>query len=85
MTNRMKIKWVCAVVILAMASVTAAAQQVPQVSLRSIDGRTVNLAELKGKAVVLSFCGAWGPLTAKERAALRKQADRYARRGVQFV
>ncbi len=84
MTNKMKIKWICAVAVLAVVSVSAMAQQAPQISLRSIDGRTVSLAELKGKAVVLSFGGTWVPLTAKELAALQKQADRYAPRGVQF-
>jgi len=80
----MNMKFVWVVVVLAVISVTAMAQQAPQISLRSTDGRTVNLAELKGKAVVLSFGGTWVPLTPKELPALQKQADRYAPRGAQF-
>ena len=84
MSKRMKRSFICAVVALAAISMTALAQQVPQISLHSTDGRTVNLADLKGKAVVLSFGGTWVPLTPKELPALQKQADRYAPRGVQF-
>ncbi|MBS1789617.1 MAG: TlpA family protein disulfide reductase [Acidobacteria bacterium] len=84
MSKRMKRSFICAVMVLAVISITALAQQVPQISLRSTDGRTLNLADLKGKAVVLSFGGTWVPLTAKELPALQKQADRYTPRGVQF-
>ena len=84
MSKRMKRSFICAVVTLAAISMSALAQQVPQISLRSTGGSTVNLADLKGKAVVLSFGGTWVPLTAKELPALQKQADRYAPRGVQF-
>src|SRR5262245_58334544 len=54
-----------------------------QGSLRSADGRTVNLADAKGKIVVLSFGGTWLPMASKELPALQKLADRYATRGVQ--
>jgi len=54
-----------------------------QGSLRSTDGRTVNLADAKGKIVVLSFGGTWLPMASKELPALQKLADRYATRGVQ--
>lgn len=84
MSKRMKRSFICAVVTLAAISMSALAQQVPQISLRSTGGSTVNLADLKGKAVVLSFGGTWVPLTAKELPALQKQADRYTPRGVQF-
>lgn len=84
MTKRLKTSWILAAVILTVLPVAATAQQAPQISLRSTDGRTVNVADLKGKAVVLSFGGTWVPLTAKELPALQKQADRYTQRGVQF-
>lgn len=84
MSKRMKMNLIGAVVVLGAISVSALAQQIPQISLRSTDGRTVNLADLKGKAVVLSFGGTWVPLTPKELPALQKQADRYTPRGVQF-
>ncbi len=69
---------------LAVFAVTAMAQQAPQFSLRSTEGRTVNSSELRGKIVVLSFGSTTVPLTAKELVALQKQADRYSPRGVQF-
>ncbi|MBP6823629.1 MAG: TlpA family protein disulfide reductase [Acidobacteria bacterium] len=84
MTKKMKTKFALAVATLAVISVAAMAQQAPQISLRSTDGRTVNLADSKNKVVVLSFGGTWVPLAAKELPALQKQADRYAPRGVQF-
>jgi peroxiredoxin len=84
MTKNMKTKLALTVAMLTMVSVSAMAQQVPQISLRSTDGRTVNLADSKNKVVVLSFGGTWVPLAAKELPALQKQADRYAPRGVQF-
>ncbi len=84
MTKNMKTKFALAVATLALITASAMAQQAPQISLRSTDGRTVNLADSKNKIVVLSFGGTWVPLAAKELPALQKQADRYAPRGVQF-
>jgi peroxiredoxin len=57
--------------------------QNPQITLRSIDGRTVTSNDLRGKVVVMSFGGTWVPLASKELPALQKLADRYAARGVQ--
>ncbi len=54
-----------------------------QGNLRSTDGGTVNLADAKGKIVVLSFGGTWLPMASKELPALQKLADRYATRSVQ--
>lgn len=62
---------------------SAAMAQTPQISLRSTDGRTVNMAELKGKVIVLSFGGTWVPVASKELPVLQKIADRYSSRGVQ--
>jgi peroxiredoxin len=57
--------------------------QTATASLQSTSGQTVNLADLKGKVVVLSFGGTWVPLASKELPALQKLADRYGSRGVQ--
>src|SRR5262249_48869377 len=43
---------------------------------------TFNLADQRGKVVVLSFGATWVPLANKELPALQKLADRYAGRGV---
>jgi peroxiredoxin len=57
--------------------------QAERVTLRSLDGGTVNLNGLRGKVVILSFGGTWVPMVSKELPALQKIADRYASRGVQ--
>ncbi len=61
----------------------SAPAQTGEISLRSIDGHRVNLRDLRGKVVVLSFSGTWIPLASKELPALQKVADRYSARGVQ--
>lgn len=85
MNKILKTKLVMTMIVLAaIAGTTMAQQQAPQFSLNSTDGRTVSSAQLRGKIVVMSFGSTAVPLTAKELAALQKQADRYSPRGVQF-
>ena len=80
----MKIKKMTVKVALALATLfLISSAALAQGSLRSTDGRTVNLADAKGKIVVLSFGGTWLPMASKELPALQKLADRYATRGVQ--
>ena len=80
----MKIKTMTVTVTLALATLfLTSSEAVAQGTLRSTDGRTVNLADAKGKIVVLSFGGTWLPMASKELPALQKLADRYATRGVQ--
>jgi len=79
-TKILTVKVALALAILFLTSSMALAQG----SLRSTDGRTVNLADAKGKIVVLSFGGTWLPMASKEVSALQKLADRYATRGVQI-
>src|SRR5262249_33570276 len=82
MSQRLRINIVLAVAIWASISGVVLAQG-PANVLQTIDGNTVNLAELKGKIIVMSFGGTWIPLASKELPALQKLADRYAPRGVQ--
>jgi len=63
---------------------TAVFGQADKLTLRSLDGNTVNLSTLRGKVVVLSFGGTWVPMASRELSALQKIADRYTSRGVQF-
>ncbi len=63
---------------------SAATIQAPPLTLHSVDGGAVNLADSRGKIVVLSFGATWVPLAAKELPALQKLAERYANRGVNF-
>jgi peroxiredoxin len=82
MIKNMKVKVALVLAALFLVSGVVLAQA-PQVSLRSTDGRTVNLADSKGKVVVLSFGGTWVPLASKELPVLQKVADRFSSRGVQ--
>lgn len=50
----------------------AAIAQAPNVILRNLDGSAFNLADSKGKVVVLSFGATWVPMTSKELPALQK-------------
>jgi peroxiredoxin len=77
-----KIKLVLGSLILIL-SASAAPAQTASITLRSVDGREVRLADLKGKVVVMSFGGTWVPLASKELPALQKIADRYSGRGAQ--
>jgi len=83
MNHQLKTKSITALAIFLLFAVTALAQA-PQVALRSTDGSTVNLAESKGKIVVLLFGATWAPMAPKELPALQKLADRYAGRSVSF-
>jgi peroxiredoxin len=62
---------------------SAALAQTQEIKLRSLDGQDVNLRDLRGKVVVMSFGGTWVPMTARELPALQKIADRFSDRGVQ--
>ncbi len=84
MKKLLKTRLAVTMILLTVFAGSAVAQQAPQFSLRSTEGRTVNSSELRGKIVVLSFGSTTVPLAAKELVALQKQADRYSPRGVQF-
>jgi peroxiredoxin len=62
---------------------SAALAQTQGIKLREIGGQSVNLSDLRGKVVVLSFGGTWVPMTARELPALQKISDRFSDRGVQ--
>lgn len=79
---RLRAKFILSLLTLTLAS-GAALTQSPSATFRSVDGREVRLADLKGKVVVMSFGGTWVPLASKELPALQKIADRYSSRGVQ--
>jgi cytochrome c biogenesis protein CcmG, thiol:disulfide interchange protein DsbE len=56
----------------------------PNFSLRTLDDRTLSLAALRGRPVVLNFWASWCPSCKIEHAALRDAWRRY-RTSVQFV
>lgn len=81
MLLRLRAKFILSLLTLALAPVAMA--QVQSVTLHSVDGGEVSVADLKGKVVVMSFGGTWVPLASKELPALQKLADRTSARGVQ--
>jgi peroxiredoxin len=58
--------------------------QVPRVTLRTTDGRLVDLVERRGRIVVLAFGATWVPMTDRDLDAFQRLADRYAGRGIDF-
>jgi len=61
----------------------AALAQSQSATFRSVEGREIKLADLKGKVVIMSFGGTWVPMASRELPAFQKLADRYSSRGVQ--
>jgi peroxiredoxin len=53
------------------------------IMLQPLDGEGINLKDLRGKVVVMSFGGTWVPMASRELPALQKLSDRFSDRGVQ--
>lgn len=71
-----------AVMLLALLSTAAVAQNRVDFSLHSIDGQTVTTQSLKGEVVVLAFGASWLPLSKTQLQGVRKLADEYSNRSV---
>jgi peroxiredoxin len=83
MLKRRRIVVTLTVTFLTIIFITAFAQT-ERITLQSTDGQEVNLRDLRGKVVVLSFGGTWVPMTTREFPALQKLADRFSSRGVEI-
>jgi len=59
-----------------------AGRQEEREPLRTLDGKPVTMADLRGKVTVLSFGGTWIPHLSRELAALQQVASRYDSREV---
>jgi thiol-disulfide isomerase/thioredoxin len=55
-----------------------------QFALRSLEGRTFDLAESKGRVVVMYFGATWCPMADKSIPALQRLADLFPGRDVDF-
>jgi peroxiredoxin len=73
-------------ILVAVTAVVASAQKQPTVaqniSLTDLQGSAVNLAEYKGKVVVLAFGATWLPLSKQQIAVTNKLGKRYADKDV---
>ncbi|MCS0602840.1 TlpA family protein disulfide reductase [Streptomyces sp. LP11] len=57
----------------------------PELSGKTIDGRTLDVADYKGKVVVLNVWGSWCGPCREEAKYFSKVSKAYAGKGVQFV
>lgn len=85
-TEQMPMKRLLVILIAATALGTGEglAQKRSLFRLPSLDGRTVDLTQYRGRVVVLSFGATWCPPCREELPVLQKVADQYAGRPVAF-
>jgi len=57
----------------------------PDFTLRSLDGSSVRLSDLRGKPVVINFWASWCPPCKEEMPAFQKAYERYRSEGVVFL
>jgi len=57
----------------------------PDFSLQTFDGKTIHLADLRGKTVVVNFWASWCVPCRDEQPVLNDLAKQYADRGVAFI
>lgn len=57
----------------------------PEFALLALDGSTVRLSDLRGKAVVLNFWATWCPPCRNEMPVLQKAYEKYRDEGVAFL
>jgi hypothetical protein len=63
---------------------SAVAGQTPQMTLKSIDGKTFDMAEREGRFVVMYFDGTWNPMLEKTLPALQQLSDQFSGTDVDF-
>ena len=59
--------------------------QAPDFKMKTIDGKTFKLSQLKGKTVVLDFWASWCPDCRKDAPEVVRLHDAYKQFGVEFV
>ncbi len=59
--------------------------QAPDFKMKTIDGKTFKLSQLKGKTVVLDFWASWCPDCRKDAPEVVRMNKEYAPQGIEFV
>ena len=59
--------------------------QAPDFKMKTIDGKTFKLSQLKGKTVVLDFWASWCPDCRKDAPEMVRMYKEYAPQGIEFV
>lgn len=62
-----------------LAGVAIAAEKAPNFTLKDLDGKSVTLAQLKGKVVFLDFWASWCPPCRRSIPAVEELYERYAK------
>ncbi len=62
-----------------------AGTQAPDFKMKTIDGKTFKLSQLKGKTVVLDFWASWCPDCRKDAPEVVRMYKEYAPQGIEFV
>lgn len=57
----------------------------PDFALKSLDGRTIRLSELRGKPVMVNFWASWCPPCKNEMPVFEKAYQRYRSQGMEFL
>ncbi len=60
-------------------------EKIPDLELRSLDGKSTKLSELGGKVVLLNFWATWCPPCVKEMPSLQQLSDAYSSQGLVVV
>lgn len=58
---------------------------VPAFSLKTPDGKTVNLSDFKGKYLVIDFWASWCPDCRKDAPNLVRMYDKFHKQGIEFL
>lgn len=60
-------------------------EEAPDFKLTTLDGKEVQLSEMRGKAVMLNFWGTWCPPCRTEMPAMQKIYEKYKSKGFEIL